>query len=337
MRHSYYLSLLAVVAVTVGLGYAFHEPPAETRSVDQAVQRGLEYLARAHAPYRYDDPYLEYVYPGESLDCPLADCRLTYRLLDAYFMVEMLTSRLIGNERSLLRSQSDEANAVFEAIAPTWRQASILNTAKSTEQDKDGLALDTYCILGYLKNDSSFSDTVLRYLGDDGWLAPDAYLTDRWRNIADESWCLRLLAVTDKRPVQFETLIQAKIDQTKQFVQTNEPASSKLAVLYHALLMLNDFQNESYAAAITEFQNRSVELFNQKILPLRDPISLGNLVESLVATGYSNKVELDKLVRNLIGFQTPDGAWRDEQDQATVFSTFRALIGLASYRSKTSP
>lgn len=267
----------------------------------------------------------------------MADCRLTYRLLDAYFMVEMLTSRLIGNERSLLRSQSDEANAVFEAIAPTWRQASILNTAKSTEQDKDGLALDTYCILGYLKNDSSFSDTVLRYLGDDGWLAPDAYLTDRWRNIADESWCLRLLAVTDKRPVQFETLIQAKIDQTKQFVQTNEPASSKLAVLYHALLMLNDFQNESYAAAITEFQNRSVELFNQKILPLRDPISLGNLVESLVATGYSNKVELDKLVRNLIGFQTPDGAWRDEQDQATVFSTFRALIGLASYRSKTSP
>lgn len=329
MRHRYYLSLLAVIVVTIGLALVFNQP--RTQLVDRAIQKGLEFLATAHAPYQYDDPYLEYVYPGESLDCPLTGCRLTYRLLDAYFMVQMLNERLTGNEQTLFKAQANEAGAVFDAIKPAWRQAKISNTEKSTAEDKDGVALDTYCILGYLENDPAFSDTVLRYLGDDGWLAPDAYTTDRWRNIADESWCLRLLARTNRQPAQFEALIQDKIDQTKQFIEADEPASSKLAVLYHALLILNDLPNTYYASIIAEFQNRSVELIDQ-ILPLRDPVSLGNLVESLTVTGYSNKEEAEELIRELVGFQTPDGAWRDSQDQAPVFSTFRALIGLASYR-----
>mgnify|MGYP001571994197 FL=1 len=52
----------------------------------QAINKGINYLVSAQdKEFGYKDKYLTYVYPGEDLECPLENCKITYRKIDAFF------------------------------------------------------------------------------------------------------------------------------------------------------------------------------------------------------------------------------------------------------------
>src|SRR3989339_1628494 len=86
--------LVGGVLIVSGVITWLTRPTAPSLSVNSAVQRGLAYLAAVYTPYHYPDTYLEYVYPGEALTCPLEGCAITYRILDAFFDVRFLENEL---------------------------------------------------------------------------------------------------------------------------------------------------------------------------------------------------------------------------------------------------
>jgi len=334
----YLITLIVILGLIVGLAYLVDQSPDEpniqSRSIDQSIDQGLAFLAQAHTPYHYADAYLEYVYPGEQLECGLPECNITYRVLDAYFALTMLKEQLNFPDQEVIREQILESEVVYDDLVPRWQEARIYNTIKSTEEDRGGIALDTYCILGYLLEDKTMAQRALSYLDTSGeWLAEDAYPVDTWRNIADETWCLRLLAVTQEPHDSFDWQpnINTKIEQTREFISSDESANSKLGVLYHMLMLLSEPNVQVSQAIIKEFQ-KEVYTLEQTGAFDNDPVALANIIESLAISNYDPEVYIEKLSDRLIAMQNTDGSWTVGQQNYPVFSSFRALIALATLR-----
>lgn len=328
------VALCLTVAAIIGLGFGLRQPRTISHSIlDTAVERGVEALARAHTPYQYDDPYLKFVYPGEDIACRAPGCRLTYRLLDAYFALTMIESRLTTNERAAIADQSQERDSAFADIGPRWRNAPIINTIMSTAADSGGIALDTFCILGTLTHDQGLARRSLDYLTpDNNWIADDYYQDDRWRNIADETWCLRLAAETGILPDRLGNMIDRKIIETREFLKSNEPANAKLGVLYHMLLLLSTKGAPDQPEVRAEFQSDAAAIAQTGALD-QDPIALGNLLEAMAASGYSDQQFLAVAARHLLALQGADAAWQNSgANRYPVFTTLRALAGLTAYR-----
>ena len=96
---------------------AFGALSAGAGPVDDAADRGLAFLARSWQGDAYDDAYLAFVYPDEELECPLPDCRLTYRLLDAYINLAFLDQDgYAGTVEVVLMQAGLEAAAMTAAI-----------------------------------------------------------------------------------------------------------------------------------------------------------------------------------------------------------------------------
>ncbi|MFH0853689.1 MAG: hypothetical protein V1853_04775 [bacterium] len=337
MIKKYFIILVVILGGIIGLAYLIDQPKVEpgisSKPISKSIGDGLAFLAQAHSPYHYKDAYLEYVYPSEELDCSLPGCNITYRILDAYFDVTMLKRQLNFTGQEVIREQILESEAVYQDIVPIWQEANIYNTLKSAEADQGGLAIDTYCILGYLQKDGAMAKRALDYLDESGeWLAEDAFPVDTWRNIADETWCMRLLAVTDTEPDNYGQMIQAKIEQTREFVDSDEPDSSKLGTLYHMLMFLSESDIQTSQAAVNELQQEIFKLeqtgaFNQ------DAVALANIIEALTVSNYYDEAYIANLADRLISLQLSDGSWRAGPQQLyPVFSSFRALIALATFR-----
>jgi hypothetical protein len=303
--------------------------PAPT--VSSSIARGLNFIAAAHTPYHFVDPYLEYVYSGEKLECGLPGCRATYRTLDAYFALTMIKPRLTQSETRAVSEVLAESDSVLADMVTRWRAKPIYNTLTSTEADTEGIALDTYCILGTLTDDATMAQQAVKYLTPDGnWIADDNHKNDTWRNIADETWCLRLLARTNTAPERLAPMIQKKVEETRAYLDSTEPANFKLAVLYHMLILMKDLTGPNYSSLIKEYQNSSAELFQSGVAD-NDPLALGNLLEALVETKYVHVAILRDVSQKLIGLQEADGAWRAQGDYP-VFASLRSLAGLTAYQ-----
>ena len=131
--------------------------PGDGIEVRASANRGLTYLATAYDGNTFEDRYLQFVYPEECLSSPLPGYDLTYRILDAYFIVLMLEQAHIdpGPAQRLF----DRARTVTDALVPVWREEGIYNLRR--DPVADGIALDTYAILAYLKRDTDMAKIVL--------------------------------------------------------------------------------------------------------------------------------------------------------------------------------
>ena len=106
---------------------------ANAAGLDRAEERGLAFLERAWRGDAYDDDYLAYVYPGERLDCPLPDCRLTYRLLDAY--INLVFLERAGVSPGPAAAQFERAREVLDALAPSWRRAGLADEGSPGDRE----------------------------------------------------------------------------------------------------------------------------------------------------------------------------------------------------------
>lgn len=337
MRAKYFLGALILTFGIVTLAWYVGDPVqsvgAEDKQTKEAISRGLDFLEQSHQPYTFDDAYLQYVYPDENLSCPLAGCQLSYRLLDAYFAIAMLGDRLSAKEKHSIQDVLDEQEGVFETLVPKWRTAAIEGTLRSEAASTDSVALDTYCILGYLAEDKAMAEHVLEYLSPSGeWFAADHFTSDQWRNIADETWCIRLLAVTETYPEQFANMIETKTIEVRGFLQSQKPVAEKIAAAYHVLLMLNEPNIPYQVELIPELQSEVASLISGASTQL-DPVTMANSLEMLTLSHFSTDSYLSDLREGLLRAQSPDGAWRyGDDDQYAVFATLRSLLGLSSDR-----
>lgn len=333
MQRAPLITFIGLVGLILGLGFALDRRPTypSAPTTSSSIERGLSFITSAHTPYHFADPYLEYVYSGEKLECGLPGCRATYRTLDAYFALTMIKPRLTPLEAKSISQVLTESDSVLGDMVSRWRTKPIYNTLTSTEADAGGIALDTYCILGTLTNDAVMARQAVKYLTPDGnWIADDNHKDDTWRNIADETWCLRLMARTDTSPELLSPMVQKKAEETRAYLDSTEPANFKLAVLYHMLLLMRDLTGSNYSSLIVEYQNKSIGLFQSGVVD-NDPLALGNLLESTVQTKYGNVGVVSSIGQKLIGLQAADGAWRS-QGQYPVFATLRSLAGLTAYQ-----
>src|SRR5262245_44334054 len=105
---------------------ACQRPPRPlAANIHSSIDKGLACVARVYDGNSFDDDYLRYVYPGEDLQSPVPGYRVTYRLLDAYFIVLMI--RQAGVEPRNAQSLFERAEILTAALAREWRSRGIYN------------------------------------------------------------------------------------------------------------------------------------------------------------------------------------------------------------------
>ncbi|MFH1916948.1 MAG: hypothetical protein ABIJ21_06830 [Nanoarchaeota archaeon] len=309
-----------------------------TARIDTATANGLLYLDSAYSSYMYADEYLQYVYPGESLACPLeTPCNITYRLLDAYFDVYFLEEAMPGLQG--LENQRKDAHAVLLGVAKNWENEKINNVIRS-DAGSGGVALDTYCIVGYITKNPKMAEIARSYLTEDNnWMPSDYFEGDAWRNIADESWCIRLFIEVGYDKELTIQLVDKLIADTDNFINDkNITDTDKLSVVYHTLYILSEF--EKYDNRYLEKKRKYsdfINYFSYKNLA-GNTLMLANLLDVMVAADYDNPAAIEEIADKVLLAQESSGYWKISSDfpdnQGQVFTTFRALIGLNNYRNR---
>lgn len=322
--------IIALIILSGGLYWYLYQPDEELSTTD----KGFQFIRDSYQGFRYEDSYLQYRYPTENLSCAgVPGCDLSYRLLDAYFDVVMLSRA--GASETDLGQQLTDADQVFEAILPTWESGTIKDTLAS--EGSEDYALDTYCIMGYLFEDKVMADIVAGYRTGQGWFESDHFPQDTWRNIADETWCLRLLMITEKDINILPEAVQRKIIETNKYL-TEEPLINQQAVLYHMVQLLNDaieagVDLDEAQSTLDSYSDQLVLLTMENEL-WSQPLALANTLEALASIGYSDKEILGKIVDRLTALQREDGSWwaNPVSNNGNVFTTLRANLALLEYK-----
>jgi hypothetical protein len=173
-------------------------PAAAGRSATPALARVRESLRRGAACMagqiddgKFRDPYLRYVYPAERLPAPPGAAPLTYRQVDGYVVLALLGRA--GKPPEPLATQIAGAEASLRAASSAWIGTGFSNTGRSPRPE--GVALDTFCMVGWLLEDTRMAREVAAALDGDRWLPEGWYEADEaYRALSDEAWCVRLLA-----------------------------------------------------------------------------------------------------------------------------------------------
>lgn len=297
---------------------------------DHAIDAGLGFIAAAWTGDGFEDEYLRFRYPGEELDCPLPECVLTYRLLDAYFNLVMLLS--IRPDLGPAGTLGERADQTLRSLLPAWRARGLYNVLR--DPDPDGIALDTYAILAWLYRDVAMAGVVERHRTGWGWMADDFYApAERFRKVADEAWAVRLHSATADGPCQVK-LIGAIVAGAREVIESPAPLEARVNAALHAVYVLQDGRTpfEAELEDLERFLRASVgepELAG-------DVLSLANVLDALALDASRAADDLADLVAMLLGHQQPDGSWPPRAgatgSRLRVFATLRSTLGLVRWR-----
>lgn len=332
------LILILLIITFLFVGFFVKNTSKHSNTTQTAILKGSDFLNNNYNRNSgYNDLYLKYVYPDEKLYCPLEGCRITYRILDAYF--GLLFIKQLDNYGAL-SGQIDYADGVLSSLIDLWQNEKIYNTKKSTLQDGGGIALDTYCILGYIYSDKKMAENTLRYLEGDKWLEEDYYKEDTWRNVADESWCIRLLIETNNLETKnIKSLIEKKIEETDEIILSNDDLSTKIATVIHTIYMIYDFlaikKDYSFNNKLLEYQNYVFMSFSNNDIK-NDDLILSNVLDSLAYSDY-DKNKLQDMANILVSRQKMDGGWYTgegiSKNNLGVFTTIRVITALKRFEA----
>jgi hypothetical protein len=314
-------------------------PPSLARGIHSSIGRGLTCVARAYDGNSFDDDYLRFVYPGETLASPLPGYRVTYRLLDAYFIVLML--RQSGIQPGEARDLFGRAEALTTALAHDWRGRGIYNLRKNP--DPLGLALDSYAILAILQNDTEMARVVQAGLDGNGWLAADFYTGgESFRRLADESWATRALLLVN--PAEGSRRVIGLGNETVRALESEKDPVAQANLLIHAILALGALPGQpdagsspirsSAKALRANLRERAFSLLHHPMI-LRDTLTLANLVGVLIPDASVPDEVLSPHILELLDRQGRGGCWTvslDSRDTSgQVFASLRILLTLGDY------
>ena len=322
--------LFLLVAATIS--------PSRAASPADAIARGVAFLARSFHVAGYDDEYLRYVYPGERLECPLPDCRLTYRLIDAYVNLALLDRA--GVPHGPADEQFGISREVLAAIVPEWRERGLYDVKRDPEGD--GIALDTYCIVGLLGRDRAMADVVAAHLDGDDWL-PDNHYPDEesFRKLADETWCVRLLDSASRGGRrEVPRLTRLALRRGLAFLEEDRPAEVRANVGLHLLYLVDDVGGRSLRADRERLRNLLLEFAADPELR-NDSLTQANILQALAFSGDLPKCAVKDIAERLLRHQEEDGGWHSRVEETgtslRVFTTMRALLALAEYEKLDEP
>ncbi len=322
---------LAMVGIVAGLCTCSSPPP----DLDLAMERGLSYVATAYNGNSFDDEYLRFVYSGERLASPVPGYQVSYRLLDAYFIALMLQQT--GVENGPASELMERAGALTQALVGPWRQKGIYNLRRRAVMD--GIALDTYAILGRLYRDHAMAEVILRGLDGDGWLPANLYHgSEAFRLQADESWALRLLVVTNIAPEAVERVATRLCEETRYDLEHVQDPIARANLALHAIDVLHDMSSAGGLAGSR--QNDLTVFLDHARLLLRDrrvreeTLTLANLIGVLARHPEVPSSELEPSLAVVLRRQAADGSWSvtGDEDRGRVFATLRCLLTLGTYK-----
>ena len=322
-----------VACASIGLSQAASELED---SVADSIVRGLGYLADAWQGDAYDDAYLQYVYTDEQLECPLADCQLTYRLLDAYINLAFLDQADLAHGPA--KEQFLRGREVLGAIVPVWREQRLYNVTRDPHEG--GLALDTYCIVGLLHEDAAMARVVAEHLNGEDWLAEDFYdPAQSYRKLADETWCVALLAVAGEDSDLVDRLVRLSVKRARDRLGEPLDAEVRANIVLHVVYLLTRVADPSLDDELDYFIEQLDRAERDPALE-GDLLTQANILEALARSGRVKIAQLGEMAKVLLTNQEIDGGWHSrigEQGSAfRVFTSLRALLALKRYEDLTA-
>jgi len=309
----------------------------------EARNKAASCLARDFDGGAFRDPYLTYVYPDERLPTPAGPAvepGFTYRAIDANIMLVLLKRE--GSIPPSLQPAVDRAGQVLGKLPRLWNGRGFSNVRRSPRTD--GIALDTFCIVGWLESDRSMAQAAAQALDGDAWLPEELYDGEqRFRRDADECWCLRLLASLGNDGIGSARRVFDRVISDFRSSRREDPSGRQtFYAAYHLGLLLaesEDLGNAVDPAALRAEVEEALETWAAARPAGReqasDILEWANLATSklpgLDRTGLRRR-SLEVILRH----QSADGCWRvsgAEPPQAgSSFLTLCALLALSSYR-----
>jgi hypothetical protein len=305
-----------------------------------AIERGLGFVGAAYDGERFADSYLEYVYDQERLPA-VGGQRITYRHLDAYFIVRMLENEGIspGPAADLFR-RADEFTA---ALVPTWRDSGIYNLA--TRSRTGGIALDTYAILAFLAQDRLMAQVIADGLDQDRWLPPGYYTgAEAYRQPADETWALRATLYTDLDPSVRTRVLYRLAARTRELLSDRPDPGVRVILVFHLLETMRDLSSvvsEVSRARAEEWSDLRRSVLDEAVSLLAlvpdslDSLATANLLATLSEEDDVPSEMLLPAVRRLLEEQRDDGGWYvsvgSDPRNGSVFATLRCVLALQKY------
>lgn len=305
-------------------------------NVDLALRRGGACVAGAARDDFANDPYVSYLYPQEALPSPDTAHRTTYRLIDVQFVLVQLGQ--IGHAPEALEEPIREANLNLRAVLPLLNQRGFSNTRRNAQQN--GVALDTLCMLGWLFHNRSTAELAQAALGPDGWLIPGLYTNqERFRALADESWCLRLLAAQDLESVESRAAFERSKAIAAQERQTDPAGRATFYDAWHLAMLPQAQADHALAGELRETFRAWAEAHHDLTHPSADLVEWANLATLGLMHQPESRPQLERAIAVLLDTQGDDGCWRvpgaKPAERGTVFVSLRALLALALYRETT--
>jgi len=273
------------------------------------------------------DSYLTYVYSSEKLPY-----NLTYRLIDFYANLEIL-----HNKYSYAVKDYSEINSSLQTFLSWSRQTKFLNTIIKGKEN-DSVALDTFCIVSWLYNDTSSVKHLIPYITPENNLMADNYYaqSDHWRNIADETWCVMLIKESNFNSTLADELLKIKLSEGTAFLKNDTYAESdKAAVIIHELLLLNEFPSSHSQDKIYWLSKASEYINKEEISP--NTLLIANLLNVMINYN-SSKESISPYITILEKRKRKDNYWLPYEtaspDNGQIFTTSRVLITLRHYKQK---
>jgi len=302
----------------------------------RAIDRGLGCVARHYDGRSFRDDYLEFVYADEAIASPRPGETITYRILDAYFIVLMI--RQAGVSPGEAGALFERAESTTADLVPAWRRAGIYNLRRHPVAG--GIALDTYAILAVLRRDAVMGGVVAAGLDGDGWLPADFYRGEEaFRRLADESWAARALRIAD--PARGAAVVRATGRQALEAERIEPDPLARANLVIHALEALgdppaaaaaeDDTAASEDAALVRRLRDEGLRLVRMPEIR-RDTLTFANLVGALQATtGVPDRTARADL-EELRGRQDDEGCWSASVDPSDrsgrIFTTLRVVLAL---------
>jgi hypothetical protein len=319
---------VATPAILFVLGFQF--PPARATApnaceVETAFRSAAMCLAGdSRAGDQFGDPYLSYVYVDEHLPVGAGTGPMTYRVVDADIILTELAR--LGPLPAGLARRAAHAESALRAALPLWRGRGFSNTLRSHRAD--GIALDTFCMVGWLFQDDQMAREVAAAVEEDRWLPPRWYDGPQsFRATADEAWCLRLVAQAGGMD-NATAAVQARLGAEFESTGAGDPAGdAAFYEAWHLGMLSADGRILATLRAWAEAHERSGHAGQEDILEWANLASSDVLPRTL----------RERALRILLDHQRKDGCWSIPgvvpANLASSFLTLRALVALQLYRA----
>jgi hypothetical protein len=325
------------IAVLVGffLSISFATGVGDRKNqLERAINRGLDYLAAAWDGQEYADPYLQYVYPGENLPSPVSGWKITYRRIDAYFNLLLISGVL--EDSGPLRPHVRAATRLLKNLPRAWRGVGIHNVMH--DGDPAGVGLDTYCIVGLAEHDRDMARQTLRHMDGFDWI-PEGYYKDfeRFRKFADETWCIRLLMKTNVAPEVTSRLFMANLQRAEDQMGRAKQHEERAYLALHALYMLLDAGHAAPDEQTRRFLEAAMGIAEEPSIQKNLLLQANLLDVMLQAETPDARAPIARITHRLLEAQGDDGGWPsiggESGSRARSFTTLRVLLALGRLQS----